>query len=282
MGRLGEAATYSQELDALASGIGHWFALRIGRYVSAVIDVMRESRGGGLETASRTDIELMKATGQPWGFFGHINLGVLSIWRGQIHDAVAHFDEAVTCEPPPNGVTGSWAFAMLGRAAAGARHDALQLFAERRGDLPQPGRRQTYGQRMMLAGAGEALAILSEREASAELMPALREAIATGDVLALPWGHHLLHTVAGMAAATGRLWTEAEMHYTTALAQAEALPHRIEQPEVRRWYARMLIARDAPRDRDKARQLLQEAIGLYRELGMLMQVEIARTLMDRG
>jgi hypothetical protein len=135
---------------------------------------------------------------------------------------------------------------------------------------------------MMLAAVGEALAILNEREASAELIPALNEAIATGDVLALPWGHRLLHTVAGMAAATGCRWADAEAHYLIALEQAEALPHRLEQPEARRWYARMLVARDSPGDRDRARRLLDEAIGMYRDLEMMMHVDMARTLLSEA
>jgi hypothetical protein len=135
---------------------------------------------------------------------------------------------------------------------------------------------------MMLAAVGEALAVLDEREASTKLMPLLREAIATGDALTLPWGHRLLHTVAGMTAATGRRWAEAEAYYTTALAQAEELPHRIEQPDVRRWYARMLIARDAPDDRDKARRLLDEAIRVYSDLGMTMHVDLTRALQAEG
>ena len=51
------------------------------------------------------------------------------------------------------------------------------------------------------------------------------------------------------------------------------------QPETRRWYARMLIDRDAPGDRDKARELLTEAIEMYRRVGMPRHVEIAEALL---
>jgi hypothetical protein len=53
----------------------------------------------------------------------------------------------------------------------------------------------------------------------------------------------------------------------------------IQQPEVRRWYARMLIDRDGPGDRDKARQLLTEAIAMYRQIGMPKHVEMAETIL---
>ncbi len=60
---------------------------------------------------------------------------------------------------------------------------------------------------------------------------------------------------------------------------AHELPHKIEQPEVRRWYARMLIDRDAPGDRDKARELLTEAVAMYHKIGMPKHVEMAEALL---
>jgi hypothetical protein len=44
------------------------------------------------------------------------------------------------------------------------------------------------------------------------------------------------------------------------------MPDKIAQPEVRRWYAAMLIERHADDDRDKARTLLGEAIEMYRTI----------------
>jgi tetratricopeptide (TPR) repeat protein len=87
--------------------------------------------------------------------------------------------------------------------------------------------------------------------------------------------------VAGIAAAAAGQWEKAEEHYQTALRQAHELPDVIEQPEVRRWYARMLIDRDAPGDRDKARQLLGEGIAMYRQIGMPKHVEMAEALLSQ-
>lgn len=52
---------------------------------------------------------------------------------------------------------------------------------------------------------------------------------------------------AGGTAGVGGPWNEAEAHCQTALHQAHELPHRIAQPEVRRWYARILIDRTGGR-----------------------------------
>jgi tetratricopeptide (TPR) repeat protein len=84
-----------------------------------------------------------------------------------------------------------------------------------------------------------------------------------------------------MAAAAGGQWQKAEEHYQTALRQAHELPFVIEQPEVRRWYARMLMDRNAPGDRDKARQLLTEAIAMYRQIGMPKHQEMAQALLGQ-
>jgi len=64
-----------------------------------------------------------------------------------------------------------------------------------------------------------------------------------------------------------------------AASVAYELPHKIEQPEARCWYARMLLDRGTPGDRDKARELLTEAIAMYRRIGMPKHVEMAEALL---
>ena len=103
------------------------------------------------------------------------------------------------------------------------------------------------------------------------------EAIQTGTLVS--WiGHRLLQTVAGIAAASGGQWEQAETHYQTALKQAHEIPFRSEQPEVRRWYAEMLLDRNAPGDRDKARTLLGEATGMYQTIGMPKHLEMVEKM----
>jgi DNA transposition AAA+ family ATPase len=75
--------------------------------------------------------------------------------------------------------------------------------------------------------------------------------------------------------ASGQRWDEAEAHYRETLRLADEIPDRIEQPEVRRYYAQLLAERDAPRDLDVARTLLTEAIDGYLRLGMPRHADIA-------
>ncbi len=63
------------------------------------------------------------------------------------------------------------------------------------------------------------------------------------------------------------------------MRQAHEQPVVIEQPEVRRWYARMLIDRGGPGDRAKARELLAEAVAMYRKIGMPKHIEMAEAML---
>ena len=138
-------------------------------------------------------------------------------------------------------------------------------------------RPNTFGAWTLLLGVIEGLAVLREREAAAELYPLAFEAIETGTVVSF-WGHRLLQTVAGIAAAAGGRWEQAETHYQTALKQAPEIPFRSEQAEVRRWYAQMLLDRTAPGDCDKARTLLGEATGMHQTIGMPKHLEMVEKM----
>jgi tetratricopeptide (TPR) repeat protein len=130
----------------------------------------------------------------------------------------------------------------------------------------------------VLFTAVEGLAVLGERAEAAKLYPLVLEAMKTGTVSRF-YDSRLLDTLAGIAASAGENWVQAEEHFQTALRRAEEMPYVIEQPEARRFYARMLLDRNAPGDREKARQLLEEAIEMYKKIGMPKHVEMAETLL---
>ena len=88
-----------------------------------------------------------------------------------------------------------------------------------------------------------------------------------------------LQRIAGIAAASGGHWEQAQTHYETALTQAHEIPFRSEQQEVRRWYAQMLLDRNQTGDRDRARILLGEAVPMYEQIGMPRHVEMARDML---
>ncbi len=150
-----------------------------------------------------------------------------------------------------------------------------------RGPLPRAGHPNPLGSWSTLFVAVEALAVLGEKSEAAKLYPLLQEAMQMGVVIR-GWDMRLLETLAGIAAGAGQDWPKAEEHFQTALRRAEELPDLIEQPEARRFYARMLLDRNGPGDRETARGLLTEAIEMYRRIGMPKHLELTEKLLGEA
>ena len=72
----------------------------------------------------------------------------------------------------------------------------------------------------------------------------------------------------GILAATTRRWDEAGMHFEDAVAMNARMGARPWLAHTQHDYARMLLARARTRDREYARDLLNQALVTYRELGM--------------
>ena len=66
--------------------------------------------------------------------------------------------------------------------------------------------------------------------------------------------------------------------FRTALRYAREIPHKLEEPQIRYWYAKMLIERSASGDREKARKFLRDAIGGFSSIGMPLHLEMAKEL----
>jgi hypothetical protein len=158
---------------------------------------------------------------------------------------------------------------------------AVAVLDEKRAWLPRSGRPNTIGSWWMLALVVEGLVILREQSEAGNLYPLVRELVDTGAVVLWPI-FRFTRTIAGMAAAAAHQWEAAENHFRTALQQAESVPHRLEQTEIRRFQAMMLIDRAAPGDLEKARTLLIEASQRYQHIGMPRHCEITQTLLDQA
>jgi len=294
LGRLDEVAKISQEVEALASRLGHLGALVQAGRARGLREFMLTGDIDKYEEFARGNLELCRSAGNPWICNSYTLLGLAHFCRGRWQEALEHFQEAVRLEPPGFWSGGEWSFLFSGKAYAGDKDAALATLEQRRDNLPRSGQVNTNGAWTMLFRVVEGLVVLGERNEAAKLYPLVLEAIDTGAVI--PWlGDRLLQTVAGIAAAAGEQWEQAEGHFETALRQAHEIPVVIEQPEVRRWYARMLIdrarsehpepvegrpSRSSGADLEKARQLLTEAIAMYRRIGMPKHVEMAETLLS--
>ena len=88
-------------------------------------------------------------------------------------------------------------------------------------------------------------------------------AMASGEVALGPVARYL-----GILAATTSRWDEAAAHFEDAIAMNARIGARPLLAHTQHDYARMLLQRGQPGDRERARELVAEAIATYRELGM--------------
>ena len=127
----------------------------------------------------------------------------------------------------------------------------------------------------MLALIVEGLVMLGEQAQAGQLYPMVRELIDTGAVAIWPISR-FTQTIAGLAAAGAHEWKAAEDHFQLAMNQAESFPDRLEQADIRRFHAMMLIDRAARGDREKARTLIDEALESYTRIGMPRHIDMIR------
>jgi class 3 adenylate cyclase/tetratricopeptide (TPR) repeat protein len=301
LGHFDEAARIAEEAEPLAERLGHLAVLMAVRRGSGLNELILTGDIDRFEEFARADLEFCRSADMPWVSQSYTYLGLAHFWRGRWDQALESFREAARLEPPGMTAGYDWAGLFLCQGYMGDKDAALAALEEGRKGLPRPGRANSVGAWAMLFAAVEGLAVLGEREEAAKLYPLLLEVVNSGALVTWDWA--LPQSLAGMAAAAGRQWEKAEDHYQTALRQAHELPVVIEQPEVRRWYARMLIdrarsehpeparpehsrrvegrpSRTPGADLEKARQLLTEAIAMYRQIGMPKHVEMAEALLS--
>jgi hypothetical protein len=164
-------------------------------------------------------------------------------------------------------------------AYAGERDSALSILDERRALISRSDRPNPFGSWSMLALVIEGLVILGERSQAGELFQLARQLIDTGAVALWPISR-FTQTIAGIAASAAHQWEDAEEHFQIAMQQAEAFPDRLEQAEIRRFHAMMLLDRAAPGDRDKAQTLLVEALETYTQIRMPRHIEMIRAILS--
>jgi tetratricopeptide (TPR) repeat protein len=278
LGRTEEALVIGQEVGPLAQRIGHHGAIAVDGSVRLYGEIM----AGHLDAVERSALRLLALSREhDLGFIAdfHTLLGLAAFWRGDWERAVACCEEGVRTAIPGALAGAPWAFSFLIHAYIGDRQHVLTMF-EGRPDLPTLGQPLNMGHLTMIRALVEGLVMIGRDEEASCLYPLLRARIDDGLVLN-HWDMRLLNAVAGLAAAAGREWDTSEEHYQAALRQAEELPHRLDQPEVRRLYAMMLMERAATGDLDLARVLLTDAIARYRTIGMPRHVAAAKELLVR-
>ena len=279
LGRIEEGTRLLDELEPQATKIGQSYSIARCLITRAWLEFGKAPDLAKLETVLQRLTESdAKVSFLFWDVFSRMQLSLVDFFRANWDSALLHAQQSFRLEVE-SSLLGSGVGTLFRQMAYGGdRAGALAILDEKRKWLPGSGRPNTSGSWSMLALAVEGLAILGENSRAGQLYPLVLELVNTGAVVLWPI-FRFTHTVAGMAAAAARQWKAAEDHFQTALQQAESVPHRLEQAEIRRFHAMMLTDRAAPGDREEARRLLGEARAIYTHIGMPRHIEMTKTLL---
>jgi len=282
LGRVKEAVRIADELEPLARKIGQSLSVALCLSTRAWIEFGRApdlaKLEGGFRRVSEFDREASFAYRE---VLSEVQLSLINFFRGNWADALLH--ARASCRAEPGSSIEGFGKGTLFRqmAYAGAHDGALAMLDEERGWLPSADQPNTIGSWLMLAPVIEGLVMLGEQSQAARLYPLAGELVGSGAVSL--WAvSRFTQTIAGIAAAAAQEWEAAEEHFQIALQQAESFPNRLEQAEIRRFHAMMLIDRVAPGDREKAQTLLREALESYTQIGMPRHIDLAQTLLDQN
>jgi DNA-binding SARP family transcriptional activator len=279
LGRMQLAAELGEEVVTLASRLGHTFALDVAQPIYAwSIQLMTDAAFDACDAKARRHLEVAGPLG-----FHHMSatmLAEVAFLRGNWDEALRWAEDAVNHSPENHHTSGmDWACLLRMLAYCGRNAEVHAALDGRSAVLPRPGRPNGLGPWCITDGAIEALWVIGDREGASAFYPLVRELMETTDIMLHILGPHLVERIAGIGAAAGGERDRAEEHFRTALRQAEELPFEIEGAETRRFYAEMLLERNAPGDRDRARSLVEEALSLYRRVGMPRHEELALRLL---
>jgi predicted ATPase len=274
-----EAAMLASRVRPVAERLGH-----LGAVFLVLADRTRREgvMRGDLELVeqlARKQIDVCERGDLPWLYAGYLYLAFVANWRGDAATAQQQLRRAVELEPP--GVFSGQALAHLALVLAEAGHDdeVASIYEQLQPRLPRPDETSTLGALNAALTMIEALYVCGRGSDAAALAP-LAEACARRDVEWMTFDARLIRTRAGIAAAAGERWTDAAAHYAKALTVARELGNRIEEADVQRVHAQMLLERGEAADREQAATFLRSALMAYRKLRMPRYVEAADALLQ--
>ncbi|UCF35715.1 MAG: protein kinase [Acidobacteriota bacterium] len=276
LGQFDRSRFGAEEVEPLAQQEGDLGTIGHALMCKGMTDMARGDLRSAQENYQRI-VDLWKEFEIPWVTAVQAMLGLVQAMQGEGADGLEELTAATE-----NALAGSFqgfeeAHLLLAETYAGKREasDRLEQLASQ---LPEPDRINGVGAWSVLSASVETAAMLEDLERAAAFYPSVLEMMDLGTVVHYDFG--LVEKTAGIAAAAGTAWEDAERHFTAALSLADDLPHHLEKPEVRRWYAWMLGRRNLNGDHTRAHELLLEAVEMYRVLGMPRHVVLAEKMLQ--
>ena len=276
LGRFDEALEVGTQLEDLAVRLGQMEGRYMALFCRTFHHLVTTESHATSEASALRGVEFAETTDLARGF-SHFQLGLARFFLGDWTTARADFRDADRLVPAASW-WGRWmpSVLLLAQAYAG-EHDAVEPLRACRSGVLAIGDDSPMGTWQTIPNVVEGLATLGQISLAADCYGSVRKALDRGTMIAI--GLQLWEMIAGIAAGAGEQWDVAQPHFETAMRQAHGVPHRTAQPEVRRWYAQMLLDRNGSGDRDKARTLLGEAVEMYQTIGMPRHLEMAKELL---
>jgi tetratricopeptide (TPR) repeat protein len=268
LGSREQAVRLSDKTLGVAERLGH-----LGAAFMVLCDRIREAAMLGdlpqVETLGPQILDTGVRGGLPWRYVGNIYLGLAAHWRGNAERAEVELRNAVALEPPAAFAGQSVSLLARHLAYQGRADEVLELFESARSEsrLPSLDRVNGIGSWNCMLGFVEALYLCGLYDQAAALSPLVDGVLELGKRW-ITFDGRLVETRAGLAAAAGRRWDEAERHFAIAREVAERMPNRLELTDLGRLHAQMLLDRGNAGDYARAATMLEEARSAYRAFGM--------------
>jgi len=282
LGRLDEAEATGQSACDLGRETHNWAgcSVALGNLV-----LVAAARGDLAATEERAGEALTMARRARYGWAAPYFMPALAGARAlrgawsEAADALAILVEPgqVFDDPGPPLQLLAWVCQQLVRAHCEAVDDEVR---DRLRRLATAGAAAEIGNLAGFSALVEVGDLLDHTPTAAAPYAALRIAADRGVVLPLGWTF-LLERVLGVAATHARRWMDAERHFTAAAATAERIGAEPELARTQLNHARMLIARNASRDREQAARLLRDAHARSERLGLAPLSERVRRVAER-
>ena len=277
-GRESEALALLDEIEPalkLAGSVeGQAFAARVRMFAQP----FGPDQGVRLENFGREDEERVRNLPGNWLQDSYTLQALGQFWQGRWEEAEANLLRGIEYAQPWTWTAGYPGLVFLVRAYMGHREEAMAMLPSLEPALPTLEGGHPLGAWDLSMRLVEGLWMLGERDRAQALYPIVTEPARRG--ARTLYGARLVELVAGLSAAAGRDWGAAEEHFELALAEARRTHNQVEEGDILRFRAMMLIDRGAGQDAQKPRHDLEAAQELYHVTGMPRHIQLARELLN--
>ena len=169
LGRMQLATEVGEEVAALASRLGHAYALDVAHPICLwVYQLMGNADFDVCEAGARRHVEVAGPLG--FHFYSATMVAQVAFLRGDWDEALRWAEDAVRHSPEDHHASGpDWACLLQVLAYSGRATDVHTVLEGRRAVLPQPGRPNGFGSWYIPVTAVEALWVIGDREGAARL-----------------------------------------------------------------------------------------------------------------